>query len=36
MWYYVVNYVSDAFTLPDDTTTGGKVSKTGELYVSAE
>ena len=34
--YYVVKYASDDFTLQEDTTTDGQVSKAGELTVRSE
>ena len=36
MGYYVVKYVSDAFTLHEDTTSCQQVSNAGEMSVRAE
>ena len=33
MGYYIFKYILDAFTLKEDTTIDGKVSKYGELAV---
>ena len=36
MGYYILNYVSDTFTLQEDITTYGKVSRVGEISVQSE
>ena len=36
MIYYIVEYVSNAFTLHEDTTTDGQISDLGKLLIRAE
>ena len=36
MGYYMVKYVSDAYTLQEDTTCDGKISISGERFVKAK
>ena len=36
MGYYVINFVSEAYTLKYDTTCDGKISSAGELDVKAQ
>ena len=36
MGYYVINFVSEAHTLQDDTTFDGNISPAGEIFVKAQ
>ena len=36
MGYYVINFVSEAYTLKKDTTCDGKISIAGEIFVKTK